>query len=340
MKRLMGIRLGLDRFSGLYLWAIFIIIFTIWEPQTFPTTATFHSVADGQATDAMMALAVLIPLASGSYDLSVGFVANLATILVVELQVDRHVALVPAIALTLLVCFVIGVLNGFIVVKLKVNSFIATLGTGTIIAAVQSIISSDQQPNPPTSSAWLGISSHTILGLDLIFWLALILGALIWWFLEFTPGGRYIFATGGNDTSARLSGVRVARWTWIPLILSATISGIAGILYGSLIGPSLDYGSSLLLPAFAAVFLGTTQFKPGRFNVWGTLVAVYALATGITGLQLVTGVQWLPDMFNGCALVGAVAFAGWRQRARVKARAEEVDEGDLRDTPRKEAIQA
>jgi ribose transport system permease protein len=76
----------------------------------------------------------------------------------------------------------------------------------------------------------------------------------------------------------------------------------------------------MLLPAFAAAFLGSTQLKPGRFNVWGTLLAVYVLATGVKGLQLVTGVQWLNDMFNGVALVGAVGFAVWRQRAAARRR--------------------
>jgi ribose transport system permease protein len=77
----------------------------------------------------------------------------------------------------------------------------------------------------------------------------------------------------------------------------------------------------MLLPTFAAAFLGSTQFKPGRFNVWGTMVAVYVLATGVKGLQLVTGVQWLNDMFNGVALIAAVGFAVWRQRAAKSKRA-------------------
>jgi ribose transport system permease protein len=110
-----------------------------------------------------------------------------------------------------------------------------------------------------------------------------------------------------------LTGVRVGRWSWLSLIASATIAGIAGVFYGSLSGPSLTFGQGLLLPAFAAVFLGSTQFTPGRANVWGTLLAVYVLATGVQGLQFVTGVLWLNDMFNGMALIAAVSFAVWRQ---------------------------
>ena len=142
----------------------------------------------------------------------------------------------------------------------------------------------------------------------------LALALLVWWVLDHTPVGRYLYAIGGNNEAARLSGLNVGRWSWLSLVASASIAGLAGIFYGSLSGPSLTFGQTLLLPAFAAVFLGSTQITPGRFNVWGTMLAVYVLATGVQGLQFVTGVQWLNDMFNGVALVAAVAFAGWRQR--------------------------
>jgi ribose transport system permease protein len=107
-------------------------------------------------------------------------------------------------------------------------------------------------------------------------------------------------------------------------MLSATVSGIAGVLYASIAGPSLTYGPALLLPAFAAAFLGSTQFRPGRFNVWGTVVAVYVLAIGVKGLSFVTSVQWLNDMFNGVALIIAVALSIQRSPSarwhRLKAR--------------------
>jgi ribose transport system permease protein len=93
-------------------------------------------------------------------------------------------------------------------------------------------------------------------------------------------------------------------------------------MFSSLNGPSLDFGPTLLLPAFAAAFLGSTQLLPGKFNVWGTLLAIYVLATGVQGLQLVSGASWLSDMFNGCALIIAVALSikrppsVWSQRIR------------------------
>jgi ribose transport system permease protein len=97
--------------------------------------------------------------------------------------------------------------------------------------------------------------------------------------------------------------------------MSATISAIAGVLFTSQNGPSLAFGPTLLLPAFASAFLGSTQLTPGRFNVWGTLIAIFALATGVQGLELVSGASWLSDMFNGVTLILAVALSINRTKA-------------------------
>jgi ribose transport system permease protein len=312
--------LQFDRFSGLYLWALFILVFSLWEPHTFPTMGTVHSVATQQAIEAMLALGLLIPLAAGCYDLSVGATVNFSTILVVVLQVNEHWPMWTAIAVTVPCCAAIGLVNGFVVVKLGVNSFIATLGVGAVVGALQEIVSNQNQPLPPQSGAWNDLAQRQLLGFPAVCWYLLVLAIVVWWVLAHTPAGRYLQAIGGNPEASRLSGVAVGRWTWLSLVASSTICGVAGVFYASLSGPSLDFGAGLLLPAYAAAFLGSTQLLPGRFNVWGTLIAVYVLATGVEGLQLVTSVQWLSDMFNGVALVSAVAFAVWRQRRAREAR--------------------
>lgn len=315
MRRLFSSGLGLERFSGLYLWALLIVVFTIWQPALFPTAATVHVEAAQYSVTGLLALGVLVPLVTGSYDLSIGSVANLSTIVVIWLQTTHHVAVLPAILITLGVSALIGAFNGFVVVKLGVNSFIATLGVATIVEAVQTIVSGNVQPLPATSPAFLDLTQTQVFGFQLIFGFLIVAAFVFWWLLDFTPAGRNMYAIGGNADAARLSGVRVGKWTWLSLVVSGTMAGLAGVLYGSLSGPSLTYGQSLLLPAFAAVFLGSTQLQPGRFNVWGTLLAIYVLGTGVQGLSYVTGVQWLNDMFNGVALIVAVAFAAWRERA-------------------------
>jgi ribose transport system permease protein len=308
------LRLGLDRYSGLYLAGLFILVFGLWTPHLFLSLATLHIVADQQAVTVMLGIAVLIPLVSGTFDLSVGSVVNLSAIEAAWLQSAHEWSIGAAIAVAVGSALLVGFVNGFLVVKAGVNSFIATLGIGTVVTAVQEIITGNSQPLAPVSTAWSNIAVLQVGGFQIVVLYALILALLSWWFLDHTPPGRYLYAIGANREASRLAGVRVDRWVWLSLILSALISGVAGVFYSAANGPSLTFGASLLLPAFAAAFLGSTQLRPGRFNIWGTVIAVYVLAIGVKGLQLVTGQQWLNDMFNGVTLVGAVSFAVWRQR--------------------------
>ena len=311
---------GFDRFSGIYLFALFIVVFGIWEPNTFLSLPILHSVASTQAVQGMIALALLFPLTAGQYDLSVGATANFCGIIAMLVQLDWHWSTPEAVLFGIFAGIIIGLVNGGIVVLLRVNSFIATLAMGSILAALQIIFTAGNQPNPILSSGWNLLTQTFVGGFQIIVFYLLALAIIVWWVLDHTPVGRYLYATGGNSEAARLSGLRTERWTWLSLIISGGISGLAGILFTSLSGPSLAFGSTLLLPAFAAAFLGSTQIHPGRFNVWGTLIAIYVLATGVEGFQLASGQQWLPEMFNGVALIAAVSFAVNRSRAseRVK----------------------
>ncbi len=315
-----GLNLGMARFSGLYLWAVIIIVFGIWTPNLFLASATVHSIASSQSIVAMLAIAALISMSVGAFDVSIGAVANLATIIAVSLQSMYHWGMWSAIGVALASSAAVGFVNGFMIVKLKISPIVATLGMGSILLAVQTIVSKAGQPFPPLDPVWPHLTQRKIGGFQIVFLYLVILAVVVWYVMEHTPAGRYIYAVGGNADAARLSGVKVSRWTWASLVVSSTICGFAGVAYGSLSGPSLTYGGTMLLPAFAAVFLGSTQIKPGRFNLWGTMLAVFVLATGVQGLQFVTGVQWLNDMFSGAALILAVAFAGWRQRRAATAR--------------------
>lgn len=312
--------LKIDRLSGVYLWALIILTFSLWKPSLFLTMATVHQIASQQAVIGIMAIGLLVPLTAGTFDLSIGAVANLSTVTVVVLQTNQHLSIPLSIVIAVAVATVIGLVNGFVVVKFGVSSFIVTLGMATIATAVQTIVTGGNQPYPPTNPAWSNITNTQVFGFNIVIVYLIVLALLFWWVLDHTPAGRYWYAIGGNPEATRLSGGRVGKWTWISLVISSTMAGIAGVLYASDFGPSLTYGSSLLLPAFAAAFLGSTQFRPGVLNLWGTLLAIFVLATGVQGFEYVTGAQWLSDMFNGVALIGAVSFAVWRQRRAGESR--------------------
>lgn len=309
-------RLGFDRLSGVYLWVAFIVVFGILRPDTFLTSTTLHAVASQQAIDGLIAIAVLVPLVCGQFDLSVGYNANLCGITAIILQNQHGWAMWTAVLFGIAIGLMVGVVNAVVVVRLHVNSFIATLGMGTILSAVQVIVTNSEQPPPARNRSYANLTQHQVFGFQIVILYLLVAGVIAWWFLDHTPDGRYIRSTGANPDAARLSGVRVDRWSSVSLLVSGGIAGLGGVLYTSLTGPSLSFGPTLLLPAFAAAFLGSTQFFPGRFNVWGTLLAIYVLATGVKGMQLVSGQQWLNDMFNGVALIVAVALAAARGRIR------------------------
>jgi len=323
--------LGFEKYSGVYLWIALIIAFSIWQPHYFPTMFTVHTVAADQATACMLALAVLVPIAAGQFDLSVGANANICTMTAILLINDGW-AWPKAVVSAVVLGAVIGAVNGFFVVRLKVSSFITTLGTGSIITAFQIIITNNSQPMPPSIDSWNNFTQTLVGGFQIIVIYMFALAFIVWWLLQKTPFGRYLFAIGSSPEAARLSGARVGMYTWVSMIISGLIAGIAGAFYASYAGPSLTYGSSLLLPAFAAVFLGSTQIIPGRFNVWGTVLAIFVLATGVKGLQLATDAQWLAPMFSGTALVVAVAVALGRQRSaeeRTRKRLARTDASQL-----------
>jgi ribose transport system permease protein len=307
--------LGLDRYSGIHLFVAFLLIFGVWSPDTFLTLNTVHLIASEQAVAGMVALALLIPMIAGQFDLAVGATANLGGLIAVQMQVQHGWPAIPSLLFAAAIGLVIGAVSGFIVVKLGVSSFIATLGMGSVIAAVQTIITGGVTPPPVPSQFWNNMTQDKIAGFQIVVLYLIVLAFILWWILGHTPVGRYMHATGSNPEAARLSGIQTGRWSWIALIASSGISALAGCFYVSLTGPSLSFGATLLLPSFAAVFLGSTQLVPGKFNVWGTLLAIVVLAVGAQGLQLVSGIQWVQDMFNGVALILAVALSVGRQRS-------------------------
>jgi ribose transport system permease protein len=218
------------------------------------------------------------------------------------------------IAFTMLAGVVIGLVNGFLVVRIGIDSFIATLGVSSALGALVLAISGGQQI-VGLDQNFQKIAATEILGIGLPVWFVLIVALVVWYVLEHTLVGRHVYATGGNRDAARLAGVNTGRVIVGSFIACSVIAAVAGILIASRLGtgdPST--GPDMLLPTFSAAFLGATQFKNGRFNVWGTLVAVYVLAVGVKGLQLAGASFWVPSLFNGVALIVAVSLTLLRVR--------------------------
>jgi ribose transport system permease protein len=305
------INFGFDKYSGLYVWALLVVIFALWIPELFLQSSTFKQVLTFQAISAIIALGLILPVAAGAFDLTIAGTVTVSVCFTAWALTNGY-GIVVAAGGSILIGLVIGLANSFVVVKLKVNSFIGTLGMSSILIAIAYMITDSSQIVLSTAgyAPFFEFARTEVLGLPLSVYYAGAIALLLWWILEYTPGGRYLYAVGGNPVASRLAGVRVGRVTMLAFLASGASSAFAGIVYLATIGTATpDSGSGYLLPAFSAVFLGATQIRPGRVNVLGTLVAIFLLATGVTGLQLAGAPSYVTQLFNGVALIVAVALA-------------------------------
>jgi ribose transport system permease protein len=294
------------RISLVYVLIATIALFGIWRPSQFLTTSNLDSILDTQAPVAMAAVGLVLTFSAFQFDLAIGSELGLGLILGSWLSVHG----VGAGAVLLAVAgagLLSGLINGMLVTAFNVSSFIGTIGTSSILLALVTIVSGGDEIDP-LSPGFDSLSTGKLIGLQYPVFYMLGVALLVWCVLERTPVGRRIYATGDSPAAARLSGVR----TWRYVVGAFMAAGMIAMLSGALVasysgGGDPTVGPSYLLPTFTACFLGSTQFKPGRFNVWGTVFAVYVLQIGVTGLQEVTSVTWLPNMFDGVALILAVA---------------------------------
>jgi len=311
--------LRIDRFSGLYVLGLLIVLFSLLRPETFATVNNLKIVAAEAAITALITLGLTIALATDAFDISIGATMSWAIVFVAWLQSAHGINPVLAIALTLLSGVVIGLVNGFIVVKLHVTPIIATMGTSAVVTAIAFWRADGRSIVTGIPDSFKQVARADLFGIPItVIYLAVVVLVLLY-LMEHTPRGRFMYATGGNEAAAKLAGIRIGQMQVVAFVISGTIAALAGILLTAKVGSSgINTGAPYLLPAFAGAFLGSTQIKRGRFNVLGSLLAVYLLATGVKGLQLIwPSAVWVKDLFTGLTLIVAVSVAA---RAAMKAR--------------------
>jgi ribose transport system permease protein len=301
--------LSFRNISALYILLVLFAVFALWEPSTFLTAQTWRLLLDNQAITGLVAIALVVPLSAGVIDLAVGTEVGFGSVVVASLLAHQNLPIPLAIALTLLAGAAIGVVICLLIVRAHIGSFIATLAMSSILLALTDWISGNQQILN-LGNSFQAIATDKFLGIVYPVYILAVVSLVVWYLLERTPSGRRVYATGGNLEAARLAGVRTSRVILLATISCGVITAAAGILESSQLAtgdPTIS--TAYLLPAFAACFLGSTQFRGGRFNVAGTLLAVAVLAVGVQGLELAGAPVWLPNLFDGVALLLAVGFA-------------------------------
>jgi ribose transport system permease protein len=310
--------LGMERLSGVYVIVVLIIAFSLWEPATFGTLNNLKVVVSSQAISAIVALGAVISLVAGVFDLSIAANMSLAISLVGVLQASDHMNPVLAVLATLAVGALVGLVNAVLVTRLGIDAVIGTLAMSSVLAAAAYWVANGQTILYGISPTFVKFGSATPLGIPASVYYLAGVALILWYVLEHTPTGRYLYAAGANPQAARLSGVKVVRLQVGALVFSGILSAGAGILLTAQLGASsFGAGTPYLLPAFAAAFLGSTQIRPGRFNVLGTLVAIYLLAVGVKGIQLrYPQFAWVADLVEGIILLVAVGVAVRSARRR------------------------
>lgn len=311
--------LSVKTIGVVYVWILIIGVFTLWKPDTFPTSTTFTQVLDNSAITGIAALALLIPLCTRTFDLSIGFVMSLSGVTAAYFEARTGVGLVPAVALALLAALCIGVINAIVVVGLRIDSFIGTLATGSLVAAFITLVTNEQDVNDVRlAGSFSKIGQSELIGVTLPVIYFFVAALALWYLLEHTATGRRMYAAGFNADASRLATVRVDRLRVVSLLCSSLLAGVAGVALASKLGSgSTTSGQAYLLPCFAAAFLGATQLRPGRFNAWGTVIAVLVLETGTTGLGVAAAPAWAAAMFTGVMLITALAITGAERRSLV-----------------------
>lgn len=313
---------ALYRYSVIWALLALVVVFGALRPDTFLSVANARSILGSQAILLIIALGLTACLAVNEFDLSIGSTAGLGQVVFALLAVEHGWGILPSVLAAVGAGVLVGAVNAFVVVHLGVSSFITTLGMAALLDGL-SVKLTDSATIPGVPDALVDLATTRVLGLQAVFWIGLAATIVLWYVLRLTPLGQRMYFTGANRDVARLNGVQVNRTRALALIACSTTAATAGVLYCGVYGAADPFSSgSFLLPAFAAAFLGSTAFTPGRFNAWGTFFAIYLVVTGTVGLTLVTGqVGWISLAFNGAILIVAVSLQMILARRRERSRA-------------------
>lgn len=290
---------------------IMILVFSLLAPRAFPTVRNLINILNQVSLTTIIAGGLTVAVIVGEMDLSIGNVASFAGVLVTGLLVNQHLPLFFSILIVLVVVTVIGLINGLVVTKAKVNSVIATLGMGAIIIGVNYAYSNGAPIATGVPQNFLQISLGKVFGIipnNIVTMFVILL--ILWLIINRLEIGQWIQAVGGNVSAARLSGVRVDRVKILSFVIASISAGITGMLLASLIGSgTTSAADAYLLNAFAAVFLGSATLRDGEFHIIGTFIGVLIIGIGFNGLAIVGVPTFFQYVFQGSILIGAVALS-------------------------------
>jgi len=272
-KRLIGVLL---QFGMIWAFVVLVIVGSI----VFPRLIALNNIKNflGQSSPVgIVAVGMTFVMIGGGFDLSVGAIFAMGAVVFAD-QFDK-LGLVGAGAVVMAITGFFGLINAVIVTKLRVNPFVATLGTGSAFSGL-AYIYSNSAPITPTSPDYQALGTNSFIGWPIAVWLMLAVFAIGWFALAKTVYGRSIYAIGGNNEAARLSGLRVNVLRGSTYVLTGICSGLGGMILASRLAVGqADLGGTIALDAIAIVVIGGTSLLGGEGTMWRTAIGLLIIAT-------------------------------------------------------------
>ncbi|WP_325892644.1 ABC transporter permease [Grimontia sp. NTOU-MAR1] len=311
---------GMTRYGLFFLCILMVLLFSALTPS-FASMLTVQAILASKSKIALLALAATITMIVGKIDLNVGFGIVLWHILAINLQYEHGLSWQAAMLVVLAASALYGFLNGLLVALADIDSFVATLGSGTVIYAIALWYSGGRQIVADLPDSFYALHHTELFSIPLPAFYVVAAAIILWLLTERTPVGRCMYAVGGNPTAARLNGISVNRYVIGAFVGSGLLTGFTGVLVAAEQGVGqASVGLDFLLPSLVGAFLGSTTIRPGRVNVWGTVIGISILAIGIAGIQQFGGAFWVEPLFNGATLLLSISLAGYAQRRRMSSR--------------------
>ncbi len=324
-RRIDGLSL-LRSFGTLIGFVIIVIFFSIQRPTTFMTVNNWLNITQQISILGVVAFTMTVVMVVGDFDLSVGTMTSLVS-MVIGVLFQQETPLPVIIGAALLVGVMGGLLNGFLISYIGITPFVATLGTMTIFGGLAQYISNGTTifgrviVQEFVDFGRNGIPLLNINGqqIDLpnLTFVALLVLAVIWFVLEQTVFGRRLYSIGGNAEASRLGGVRVRFLRLLAFVISGAGAAVAGIMLTSrLASANPKQGDGLMLNAVAAVFLGMTMSEEGEPHVLGTLVGVLLLGVLVNGMTQIGVDSYVQQILTGLIIISSVTLSSLSRRRR------------------------
>lgn len=284
------------------------LVFAVLRPTSFATLGNMINISRQISLLVVIALGATLIMSLEEFDLSIGAMASLGGVLAAKLAV-QGLPMVLAFTLPVLAGMILGFLNGWIVTKFRVLSFIITLAMSTILAGFTFWFTGGSTVFENIPKSFKVIGSTNVAGIPLLTIIMLLMTVIFWFVMRHTAFGRKLYAIGGNEVASEVSGIKVKKYKVLTFGICAGLAAFTGVLMSSRLGSAHPTGGDgLFLQAYAAVFIGRTIFKEGVPNIWGTFAGAAILGILANGLTIMQVPTFMQDLITGFIIIAAVVF--------------------------------